>query len=180
MNGLSAAANSVHFVPMSNYTPTIFTIGYEGLDLDEFLLLLKANDIEAVVDIRELPLSRKKGFSKNALSNALGFCGFDYVHIPELGCPKDIRNRYKIDRDWNAYGIAFSEYLRTQTTTVTDLATMATISRCALLCFEADYNYCHRSIVAHRMHELSGLRVKHILSSSIRTAAPADLELAAA
>lgn len=158
----------------------IYTIGYEGIALDDFLLLLKANGIETIVDIRELPLSRKKGFSKNALSDALGFCGFDYVHIPQLGCPKEIRNRYKADGNWSVYRSAFSDYLRTQTTTVADLSAMATIASCALLCFEADYNYCHRSLVADCVHELSGLRVKHILPASIKTAASADWALAAA
>ena len=165
---------------MSNLASSLFTIGYEGMDLEGFLSLLKANGIETVVDIRELPLSRKKGFSKNALSNALGFCGFDHVHIPELGCPKSIRNQYKSDGDWNAYRRAFSDYLRTQGSTVADLSAMATISRCALLCFEADYNYCHRSIVADFAQKLSGIRVKHLVSDPIRTAKSADWALAAA
>ena len=45
----------------------LFTIGYEGQALDDVLGKLKANKIELVVDVRALPLSRKRGFSKNAL-----------------------------------------------------------------------------------------------------------------
>lgn len=160
--------------------PTIYTIGYEGLNFERFLSLLQAHDIETVVDIRELPLSRKQGFSKNVLSNSLGICGLDYVHIPELGCPKSIRNRYRTDGNWNTYKAAFSKFLQTQGNAIADLSTMAAITNCALLCFEADFNYCHRSIVADAVNKLSGTLVHHISASTIKTTRFADLALAAA
>ena len=75
---------------------TIYTIGYEGIDIDDFLYLLQNHNIETVVDIRELPLSRKQGFSKNILSNHLNLKGYEYIHIPQLGCPKPIRNQFPI------------------------------------------------------------------------------------
>jgi uncharacterized protein (DUF488 family) len=59
----------------------ICTIGYEGLDIDAFMSLLAENDIETVVDVREMPLSRKPGFSKKALEAALNLSGRDYVHM---------------------------------------------------------------------------------------------------
>ena len=89
---------------------TIYTIGYEGLDIARFLSLLQAHDIEAVVDIRELPLSRKPGFSKKTLSDTLSLSGLDYVHIPDLGCPKPIRNRYRADGNWKRYQEGFLKY----------------------------------------------------------------------
>lgn len=46
------------------HTPTLFTLGYEGLVLDAFIARLQAAQVKTVVDVRELPLSRKKGFSK--------------------------------------------------------------------------------------------------------------------
>ena len=49
---------------------TLMTFGYEGLDIESFLAVLKKNGITLLVDVRELPLSRKKGFSKTALSAA--------------------------------------------------------------------------------------------------------------
>ena len=75
----------------------IYTIGYEGLDLDGFLALLRKHGVETVVDIRELPLSRKPGFSKTVLGDTLNVSGKEYVHIPELGCPKPVRNTYRHD-----------------------------------------------------------------------------------
>ena len=69
----------------------IYTIGYEGLNIDSFMSLLRENGVETVVDIRELPLSRKPGFSKKVLASTLSASGFEYTHISDLGCPKPIR-----------------------------------------------------------------------------------------
>jgi len=46
--------------------PTLFTLGYEGLTIEAFIARLQAAQVKTVVDVRELPLSRKKGFSKSA------------------------------------------------------------------------------------------------------------------
>ena len=90
---------------------TIHTIGYEGIDMDRFLSMLCEHGIETVVDIRELPLSRKPGFSKKALADTLNLSGLEYVHIPDLGCPKPIRNRYRADGNWTRYREGFLKYL---------------------------------------------------------------------
>jgi uncharacterized protein (DUF488 family) len=158
----------------------LHTIGYEGLDIHGFLSLLRKHAIETLVDIRELPLSRKPGFSKKTLSSALGLCGFDYVHLPILGCPKPIRNRYRDDGNWTQYKKSFLQHLAAQDEAVADLAHMAKVSKCALLCFEADYNYCHRSMVANAVRHLCGMSVCHIQALGIKTANSAGLALAAA
>ena len=154
---------------------TIYTIGYEGIDINRFLSLLQDNDIETVVDVRELPLSRKPGFSKKVLADMLNLSGLEYIHLPELGCPKPIRNRYRADGNWKRYTQGFLNYLDTQDEALAHLAAMAAISNCALLCFEADYNYCHRSMVANAVNQSAGMRVSHIKISTIRTATPAGL-----
>ena len=55
------------------------------------------------MDVRELPLSRKKGFSKSAFCAALSAHGMAYLHAPALGFPKPIRNQYKADGNWQTY-----------------------------------------------------------------------------
>lgn len=159
---------------------SIYTIGYEGLDMDGFLALLHAGNVEMVVDIRELPLSRKPGFSKSSLRDTLNLHGFDYMHVPELGCPKPIREQYRADQNWSRYKEGFLRYLVSQDDVIAELSAMAATTTCALLCFEADYNYCHRSMVANAMHDISGMPVLHLQAGALRTA-PADvrqLELA--
>lgn len=148
---------------------TIYTIGYEGLSIDEFISLLKAYDIETVVDIRELPLSRKPGFSKTALSNTLRLTGLEYIHTAALGCPKAVRDQYREDGNWQLYTKGFTKYLSTQTQAIASLSMLARTSSCALLCFEADFNFCHRSMVANAVHKSSGMGIVHIQTSDTKT-----------
>jgi uncharacterized protein (DUF488 family) len=151
---------------------SIYTIGYEGLDMNGFLALLRLGNVETVVDIRDLPLSRKTGFSKNALREALNLHGFEYLHVPELGCPKPIRNQYRADANWSRYKAGFLQYLGQQENVVSELSAMATTTACALLCFEADHNYCHRSMVADAMHDVSGMQVHHLHAAALKKAMP--------
>jgi len=115
-----------------------------------------------VFDVRQLPLSRKKGFSKAAFKAALGSAGIDYVHLPVFGCPRPIRDRYKIDGDWKRYEKAFDHYLEGQSESVSELARIARRTSGCLVCFEADYTLCHRSLVARAVALAGGPRVIHL------------------
>lgn len=153
---------------------TVFTIGYEGLDIDTFMSLLTEHGIETVVDIRELPLSRKPGFSKKALANALNLSGMEYVHMVNLGCPKPVRDRYREDGNWKRYTEGFLKYLKTQKAAIEELSDLVNSSNCALLCYEADFNLCHRSMVADAVQRHCDAAVQHISVAKVRTAMPAD------
>jgi hypothetical protein len=89
-------------------TDRIITFGYEGLSLEAFIARLRAAGVETVVDVRANPLSCKRGFSKRSLAAALEEAGFVYVHMPVMGCPKPVRDRYKQDADWPKYTLAAS------------------------------------------------------------------------
>jgi uncharacterized protein (DUF488 family) len=141
---------------------TVFTIGYEGLDIDDFLSLLSEHGIETVVDIRELPLSRKPGFSKKSLNSILNLSGLEYVHMVDLGCPKLVRDGYRESGDWERYTAGFLKHLKTQKDAIAELADLVQSSTCALLCFEADFNFCHRSMVADAVSKQCGAEVEHI------------------
>lgn len=150
---------------------TVFTIGYEGLDIDTFMSLLTEHGIDTVVDVRELPLSRKPGFSKKSLANVLNLSGREYVHMVDLGCPKSVRDRYREDGNWKRYTEGFMKHLKTQDNAIADLSALAASANCALLCYEADSNFCHRSMVANAVKEYCGARVTHIKASA-KTASP--------
>lgn len=64
---------------------TVYTIGYEGTDIERFVQTLKAVGIEVLADVRAVALSRKKGFSKTALRNNLAEAGIEYIHLNALG-----------------------------------------------------------------------------------------------
>lgn len=140
----------------------VFTVGYEGLDIDLFISALVKNGVETLVDVRQLPLSRKRGFSKKALAGALASQNLGYVHIPALGCPKSVRDQYRQDGSWQCYTEGFLQHLSNQQEAVVQLAGLVASSNCALLCFEADPNFCHRSMVADAVKAKCGAEVRHL------------------
>jgi uncharacterized protein (DUF488 family) len=79
------------------HTSALFTFGNEGLTIEAFVNRLRDARAALIVDVRELPLSRKKGFSKAAFHEALAEAGIAYTHVPALGCPKAIRDQYRAD-----------------------------------------------------------------------------------
>ena len=150
----------------SVFSPVIelMTIGYEGLAPALFFDLLRRRNVSMIVDVRERPISRRAGFAKTALSAGLAAHGIKYVHLPALGCPRDIRHEYRDDGDWGRYTLRFKGYLETQDDGLSELSALMRVERCCLLCFEADYNFCHRSFVAERVASFvdAPLRVFHL------------------
>ena len=142
----------------------LYTFGYEGLDIDAFVARVREAGVQIIVDVRELPLSRKRGFSKSSFSQILGEAGIAYVHAPTLGCPKRIRDRYRVDGDWEAYTRDFLAYLDTQTAATRELVKLSKATAACLICFEADYTMCHRTYVARAARKHGGLPVMHLTS----------------
>jgi uncharacterized protein (DUF488 family) len=140
----------------------LYTLGYEGLDVETFVASLLEVGVRSVVDVRELPLSRKRGFSKRALAGHLKTAGIAYFHAPTLGCPKQIRDRYRKDGDWKAYTRDFLAHLRCQQATVDELARIALANTACLVCFEANHETCHRSYVARAATAAGAPAVYHL------------------
>ena len=142
----------------------LMTIGYEALAPAEFFGILQRCRVGMIVDVRELPTSRRPGFSKTALSAAVQARGMAYEHVGELGSPRDVRHAYRADGDWASYTRRFKAYLETQTLALERLAGWMEENRCCLLCYEADFNFCHRSFVAERVAEMARgvVRIQHL------------------
>ena len=139
----------------------LFTIGYEGAELADFIATLKRAGVTTLLDVRELPLSRKKGFSKRALEQAVSSFGIAYRHERDLGSPKPIRERLHSDGDYEHFFESFSTYLRQQRPLLKELAGSLD-GKVALMCFERDPTTCHRSVVARQLELLTGLKTKHL------------------
>lgn len=142
----------------------VFTVGYEGCDIDEFVAFLRREKIEQIVDTRKNPVSRKRGFSKNRLAGALKTKKIDYVHVPALGVPREWRREVK-DGEITRKQM-FARYEK-KILPLADQEILALIKRSgrmkiALLCYEADPSDCHRSQVAARMRKLSKKKLKVI------------------
>jgi len=159
---------------------TIYTLGYEGLDSHSFTATLLTEGIQTVVDVREVPISRKPGFSKTALSKLLTELGIAYLHEAALGCPKTVRNQYRVDGDWHRYCRGFLAHLRTQMEAITGLAQQVQTSRCALICFEADFRYCHRTMVADALSAQTNLPVQHLKATTHSATATSSRSLSLA
>lgn len=142
----------------------LMTIGYEALSLREFFGILEQCRVSMLVDIRELPISRKPGFAKAALGAAAAKRALKYEHVVELGCPRDIRHEYRADNDWARYTKRFKAYLNTQDEALDRLAGWVREARCCLLCYEEDYNFCHRLFVADKVAELmdEDMKINHL------------------
>ena len=137
------------------------TIGYEGSSLGDFLENLKLAGVDLLLDIRELPASRRKGFSKTALREALEVAGIKYRHEPMLGSPREIRHQLRKHRDYATFFSKFNHHLETQDYRIRELVGTLT-GHIALLCFERNHEECHRTPVAEKFAEITGIRPRHI------------------
>lgn len=139
----------------------LLTIGYEGASLGDFISTLKAAKVTTLLDVRELAISRRKGFSKRALAEALEGAGIQYRHERDLGSPKPIRHQLHLDGDYTEFFSAFTSYLKSQKPLLKRLSTELG-GNVALMCFERDPTTCHRSIVAKHLEPLVQLKTKHL------------------
>jgi len=147
---------------MCQKAPTrILTIGYQGAKLEDFLAALADAGVRRLIDIRELPNSRRRGFSKNALSAALREAGIEYSHERALGSPREIRRRLRAEGDLNRFFDDFREYLATQQTLLDTVA--RTAGSFALLCYERNPAECHRSVVAAALAHRAKCTVRHLM-----------------
>lgn len=126
----------------------IFTIGYEGVTQGEFLAALKGAGVARVIDVRALPLSRRPGFSKTPLKNALAEVGIDYVHLKALGTPPEGREAARKGRHDELKRIYAGQLeLPEAIVAGAQMRELAAERSSALLCFERAPEGCHRSLL---------------------------------
>ena len=145
---------------MNKALRTLYTSGYQGLTIEQFIARLKQAGVETLVDIRATPYSRKPDFSKQTLAHHLELAGIAYRHMQELGCPKPIRDAY--GHDHAQYEVHFNRYLATQNASVEALTGFSQTTTACLLCFEADHRDCHRSLVAQACRDRLAMPVIHL------------------
>jgi len=151
--------------PKGNKT-VLFTIGYEGISLEEYLVRLLKNDVKILVDVRNNPLSMKYGFSKSQLKKYCKSLGIKYLHFPQVGIQSGQRQELNSQTD---YDKLFAGYRKNNLTKTTDtqieiLNLLSKHKRIALTCFEANICQCHRKHLAEAIEKLPAFdyEVKHI------------------
>jgi uncharacterized protein (DUF488 family) len=126
----------------------IFTIGYEGTTVGEFLAALQKAGVERVIDVRALPLSRRPGFSKTALRRALEEAAIEYVHLKALGTPSEGRTAARAGRHADMARIYAGQLELPEA--MMQSAQMLELARekpSALLCMEREPAHCHRTLL---------------------------------
>lgn len=158
--------NKTRELKPNNLNYDLFTIGYEGKSVEEYVNQLIKENVKVLCDVRKNPLSMKYGFSKNQLKNIVENVGIKYLHFPELGIDSDKRKELNSSQD---YKKLFDDYVENtlpkKTNEIDRLSDLfMQEKRIALTCFEADYHCCHRSKTAEALSiKLNGkYHVKHI------------------
>jgi uncharacterized protein (DUF488 family) len=142
---------------------TLYTIGYEKALLKDVLATLTTAGVSTLLDVRDRPISRRPGFSKRQLAAAIEDSGMRYVHLAALGTPPEGRlaNRR---REWARFwGIVEEKLARPEAEL--DLLQAAEIAAAApscLLCYEADWQRCHRRRIAEILAEHRGFDIRHL------------------
>jgi uncharacterized protein (DUF488 family) len=140
----------------------LFTIGYEGKEIDEFIARLKKYKVTRLIDVREIPLSRKKGFSKTILQDRLTNENIEYLHFKSLGSPSEIRHELKSTWDYDAFFRKYSEYLSNNLAVIKEVYQYILDGTNCIMCFEQFPNKCHRSVIAKKIKDYNGNGLKII------------------
>ncbi|MEB2344345.1 MAG: DUF488 domain-containing protein [Deltaproteobacteria bacterium] len=144
---------------------TVWTLGHSSRTLDEFLELLRANGIEAIADVRRYAASRKHPhFAGEALRGALAEIAVEYLPLPELGGRRRPRPDSHNTAWRNESFRGYADYMETDAfrAGLARLLELAGRRRTAVLCAEAVWWRCHRSLIADAL-KARGVGVRHIL-----------------
>ncbi len=136
---------------------TLYTIGYESWGADIWLDALAEHGVRTVVDVRELPLSRRPGWSKTALASRLADHGFGYIHMRALGTPAPMRHALRDGSlPFGEFAEQFRAMLADRGEELDALLVLARSQPVALMCWEEDPARCHRSLVVEALRERAG------------------------
>lgn len=156
-------------VPRPLATPTIFTSGYEGLQIDGFLDRLVQSGIRRLIDVRSNPVARRFGFHRSTLERLTRHLEIEYVHLPELGIPsnerQDLSDQCDRDQLFDRYELIT---LARNEPAIERTAELMTERPSVLVCMESCHERCHRSRLATRVAAATGLPVVHLGSSHVR------------
>ena len=142
----------------------LYTIGYEKLDFEQFLKRIENAEVKTIVDVREYPKSRKKGFSKRQMATYFEQNRIAYVHMRELGSPPDLREDLRKDGNYKLFFRKYIDYLTTQEQSLNLLADLIRQSTTCIFCYEDNILECHRKSIAAYLNALNGeeLEIVHL------------------
>jgi len=148
----------------SNWTiDMINTIGYEGSNIDDFISSISEAGVQILIDVRDRAQSRKKGFSKTALSEALNSAGIEYLHLRELGDPKEGREAARSGQ-WAKFHKIYGQVLESDSaqSAMDIIVKLSANKSVCLLCYERDHKTCHRKCITDDIEKRIGEKARHL------------------
>jgi uncharacterized protein (DUF488 family) len=145
---------------------TIWTIGHSTREFEEFVSLLRENEIELLADVRSFPGSRKfPQFDKESLELTLPANGIEYVHLKQLGGRRKVKPDSKNTVWRNDAFRGYADYMETDDFRkgIDELIDLAEEKRTAIMCSEAVWWRCHRSMISDYL-KAAGMSVLHIMA----------------
>ncbi len=142
----------------------ILTIGYSGFESTSFVQMLLQHEIAVLIDVREIPLSRKRGFSKTALRLTLESAGIEYRHYGALGSTRALRSTVRETQDYPAFFKGVRQRLAQPEGVIAmdEVVKVARFRRSCLMCVCPDWGHCHRRCVIEEFLSQSSMSVEHI------------------
>ena len=144
------------------------TIGHSNRSLEELLEMLKAHEVDLVVDVRTIPRSKHNPqFNREAMPEPLARAGIEYLHMPGLGGLRHAR-KDSGNTGWKNLSFrGYADYMQTAEfeRNLEELLRLAESRRAAVMCAEAVPWRCHRSLIADAL-TARGLSVRHIMSAT--------------
>jgi len=143
----------------------IWTVGHSTRSGEEFGRILLAHEVEVLVDVRTYPGSRRyPQFNKDTLAGSLSGIGIKYKHEPRLGGRRTARPDSHNTVWRNVQFRGYADHMETEEfkNGVRELLELAATARTAVMCAEAVWWRCHRSLLADYL-KAAGHEVIHIL-----------------
>jgi uncharacterized protein (DUF488 family) len=145
----------------------LWTVGHSNRPLEEFVAILRAHDVEVLVDVRTVPRSRHNPkFNRETLPAELAKAGIEYRHMPGLGGLRKPR-KDSPNTGWrNDSFRGYADYMQTEEfeANLQELLRLAEERRVAVMCAEAVPWRCHRSLIADAA-TARGAEVRHIMNA---------------
>ena len=143
----------------------IWTVGHSTRSSEEFVQILLAHGIEVLVDVRTFPMSRRyPHFNRDTLAATLKERGIEYRHKPNLGGRRKPRPDSHNSAWRNEQFRGYADHMETEDfkNGFQELLELASSKRVAVMCAEAVWWRCHRSLIADYL-KAEGHEVVHII-----------------
>jgi uncharacterized protein (DUF488 family) len=150
----------------------LYTLGYQGISIFQYIDVLKENGVTLVCDVRNNPFSFKVGFSKKKFQEYLMKADIEYVHLSHLGVPQKLRKKAKGPVTRRRMFEYFENVILSKDSAVEELQQIIKLMssrKLVLTCFERDHTDCHRFHIAERIEKISKSKVKvvHLYGESL-------------